>query len=41
MKERVLVREPCTRVRVFSSTSMDKGAYGKAVHGGNPRRCLG
>ena len=24
MKERVRVRWPCTRVRVFSSTSMDK-----------------
>ena len=29
------------QVRVFSSTSMDKGAYDKAVHGGNPRRCPG
>ena len=32
---------PCTRIRVFSSTSMDKGAYDKAVHEGNPRRCPG
>ena len=41
MKERVGVRWPCTRVRVFSSTSMDKGAFDKAVHGGNARQCLG
>ena len=32
---------PCTRVRVFSSASMDKGAYNKAVHGGNLRQCPG
>ena len=41
MKEKVVVRGPFTRVRIFSSTSMDKEAYDKAVHRGNPRRCLG
>ena len=39
MKEKVVVGGPCARVRVFSSTSKDKGAYDKVVHDGNLRWC--